>query len=453
MKIRSYAFAALALSMGLASCNNDNEAINGTTAELLKGEPTSMQFIVSMPHAPKTYASTDPTATDDEIELRTVTVLIYRATTLGTFEYEAAKNFTIADFEPVTGTPDTYKLKDASKISTTTGKVRLMVAMNYPGVAALPTSGSLTDLDSIVYTITSVDDLIDDGFAMFSVIPVEANLVTDASQNTVQVPVKRMVAKVTVQEKIVRSSGKIMSEGGELTNLKFALGNLNRSIYAKQQWVGSSPNVVVQDKNWSSYTAPSDFFTISDYTLSSPLYQDVNLISETNINSLSTAYAPENTAETCALNGENMTYISVRAQYAPKFFSNADGTPKADNTDPAKTFWTVGTTDGAIRYFDAVNDATIFEGNNAGSKLSDEYTDGLCYFRAYINKSGAVDPTIPGNKVNAYDVLRNNYYRAVLSGIKAPGYPTDKGDIKEDTSLDIEVIVNPWQPVEDEYDL
>lgn len=444
------------------SCNNDDDVTNGGNAKIVAGDPTSMQFTVTMPRAPRTYASTDGNATDAEIELKTVNVLIYAKRTDGVFALEnnGNKSLTMVDFEPVSGTPDTYKLKDANKLATTTGDKKILVAMNYPGTLPTAENTPLSDLDALAYTLSSATDLANTttGIAMFATEAKEATLVkegdTDYDQNNtnIKVRVKRLVAKITVQEKLVRSGGKIISEGGELTNLQFAIGNANKTIFAKQKLVGASPNIVVQDNNWSNYAA-GDFFTLSgtDFDLASAKYQTIDA-EGTTVTALRTAYTPENTAETFATNGENATYISVRAQYAPAFFADATGASKGPNT-VAKTFWTVVKSNGSILYFDVEAEATTYQAANAGSVKNPPYTDGLCYFRAYINKNAVADASIPGNKANNYDVLRNNYYKTMINSIKAPGTPIDEGDIKSNTTIDIDVEVDPWQPVDDDYDL
>ena len=450
---------AAALVMGVTSCNNDDE-LGGGSQELVKGTPTAMGLTIRAPRAPQTYAD-DPNATNAEIELKTVNVLIYAETaTPGAYILEQNAALTRADFNAVVNAPDTYVLDNASKIATTTGNKKIFVAMNYPGT--LPAVGApLTNLSGLMHTLTSADQLSSaaNGLAMFSASEVDATLVpettpgTTPAANIVTAGVKRLVAKVTVQEDLARNGGgDIESQGGILTNLQFALGHANKSIYPLQKRVGTAPNIVVQDPNWSSYVA-GDFFTIGSYALASADYQAVDAAA-TAILSLKTVYAPENTAQNYNADGDNLTYVSVRAQYQPQFFVDDAGVSKGANTAAAQSFWTVTKTDGSILYFDVETEADDYITNvdPAGVK-SAEYVDGLCYFRAYINKNGTADGNITGSVAAKFDVLRNNYYKAVIKSIKAPGAATDEGSVVESTTLMVDVEVEPWFLISDDYDL
>ena len=220
-----------------------------------------------------------------------------------------------------------------------------------------------------------------------------------------------------------------------------------------QKRVGTSPAIVVQDPNWSSFAA-GDFFSISSYAPGSTAYDNIENVSVAATALDATAvYAPENTAATHPASGDNLTYVSVRAQYAPEFFCEDDGTSKGPNTAAAKSFWTVVATDGSIYYFDVEADADTFLAANPTYTKSDEYVDGLCYFRAYINKNGTADSNISGSTAAKFDVLRNNFYDMVVKSIKAPGSATDKGGVAEETTLMVDVQVEPWAVVSDNYDL
>ena len=453
-KFATMAFAALTL--GLTSCNNEDD-LNGQATP--KGQPTAMELTITTPSVPRTYASTDPNATNDEIELKTVNVLIYAETsTPGSYILEKNAALTVSDFDPVTGTPDTYVLKQASKISTTTGNKKIYVAMNYPSGGTLPSVNTpLTNLAGLTHALGSATELSSNGITMFSAEEESAALIaettpgTTPAANKITVSVKRLVAKITVREQIARDgSGKIISQGGELTNLQFALGNANKSIYPLQNRVGTSPNIVVQDPNWSSFAA-GDFFTISNYALASSEYYAVDDISETALTAQA-VYAPENTTQAYDAAGGNLTYISVRAQYAPEFFCDATGTNKGAGA-AGTSFWTVVKSDGSVYYFDVESDATTFQAANSGSVKSDEYVSGLCYFRAYINKNGIADGNIAGSKAAKFDVLRNNYYDMVINSIKAPGASKDEGAVTDPTSIMVDVEVEPWFAVSDNYDL
>jgi hypothetical protein len=445
---------AALLTLGVASCNK-GEMDAGETEP---GQPTVMELTIYSPLALQTYAADDLYATDAEIEMKKVNVLIYAQSSIpDVYILEQNAELDRTDFENTLITPDTYVLKEGEKITTTTGSKKIYVVVNNPGT--LPAVGSpLADLSDFTYTHSTDADYLyktAKGFAMSSVQEESVTLLPETSPGTtpnankLTINVKRMVAKITVQEKIPRNADdEIELDGGIFTNLQFAVGHLNKSIYAFQKREGNAPGIVVKDPNWSSYTT-GDFIGIGDYTLASPKYQSVD-VSATATLSLKMAYAPENTAQTYNVDGDNLTYISVRAQYQPEFFSDENGVSKGENTDPAKSFWVVSKSDGSVLYFDLDTEAGTYRDANTGSTMSDEYVDGICYYRAYINKNGAGDT---GYKPARFDVLRNNYYKAVIVSIDALGKPTDEGKVTEETSLSMDILVESWVPVSDDYNL
>ncbi|NDV58281.1 Mfa1 family fimbria major subunit [Bacteroides sp. 519] len=454
IKFKYAALAVVALTMGLTSCSNNNE-FSGEY-KIVAGDPTAMELAITAPRALQGRAADDGNATDAEVEMNDVNVLIYAETSIDGF-YILEQNVALKrnDFKVDREYPDTYMM-DGSKITTTTGNKRIYILMNYPGV--FPELNSpLSDLAKVVYTLTATNSLSSNGLAMASTEAKQAKLVvettpgTTPAANVVTVSVKRMVAKVTVQEDITRDgAGKITTLGGVFTNLQFALGNINKKTYAIQNRVGTTPNIVVHDTNWENYVA-GDFFTISSYLPNSTEYFAVDANTATALTAKA-VYVPENTTKTYNVNGDNLTYVSVRAQYAPAYFCNASGASKGANT-AVKSFWTVVKADGSIYFFDVEADATTFSTANAGSTKSTEYKSGLCYYRAYLNKTGAPDAHIPGSVAAKFDVLRNNYYKVTINSIKAPGKPVDEAEVTEDTSLIVNVEVETWSNVADGYDL
>ncbi len=444
----SMMLAAATLTASFTSCNSDEEGFNGGEENSLKGEPTTMQLVIHAPKAPQTYAPTDANATDAEIGLKKVRVLIYEKTAVGFQLEQVPVSLTMADFEAKAGS-DTYVLKTDKKISTTTGEKQIFVAVNFEGTLPTTVGAPVTDLPGLVQTLTTADYLSNttSGFAMFSTKATEANLVAEDNSsydaaNTQKVTVKRMVAKISVQEgaTLRGSDSKIMSHGGELTGLEFALGNANNTSYLIQKVVGN----VVQDNNWASFAA-ADFFPVGSY-------QPVSAKDAT-VATVTPVYAPENTAEKYDVNGNNLTFVSVRAQYAPAFFCDENGNSKGTNTAAPTSFWTVTRTDGTLYYFDVEADADAFNGKFIGSTKSPKYVDGYCYWRGYLNQKGTPDATIVGSTAAKFDVLRNTYYKATVTGIKAPGYPTDQGKVTEPTTLNMEVDIAPWQTVSDNWNL
>ncbi len=451
--LRMTAVAMLTV-LGLSACNKEsqpeNNAIPGEP-----GQPTAMQLVVTMPRV-STYASTDANATDDEIALKNAYVMVYETVT-GNYVMQACKKLTMADFDPVSGTPDTYKLKAASEITTTTGPKKIYVALNFP--VDLPALGSpLTALTDVAHTLASVDALSNttSGFAMLNAVAVDVSLVDKSAAeyntvNNIKVTVKRLVAKVSVQEKAgLTTGGGLAAAGGTFTNLQFALGHANKQIFPVQKRTGVAPNIMVQDPNWESYVA-DNFFGIEDYALASTAYRSLDPAGAA-IGALHPVYAPENTSQHYQAEGENVSYISVRSQFKPDQFSTGAGVSKGANTGAAKSFWTVTKADDSMLYFDVEADAdTYLPTAGAGAVKSPEYVNGLCYWRLYINPKGVADAAITGSVANRYDVLRNNYYRTTITNITGLGSHVDEGTIAEETTIVAEVTIEPWQLVSDDY--
>lgn len=457
--------AVTTLMLSFASCNSDE--ISGN-APVKPNEPTSMQLFISAPKAPATYANpNDANATLDEIEMKTVDVLVYQVTATS-IVLEQISRLKIDDFDYVEGS-DKYRLKADKKIATTTGEKRIFVAMNCnetndflpdrEKIVSYPAIGTtISNVINLQASLAKADDLSNSatGFAMFSTKAEEVTLVTEssadyASENAVAVTVKRLVAKISVQEHAdLRDENQdILSQGGWLTDLEFGIGNANKSAFLLQNVVEEASAKVVQDPNWASFQ-DGNFFGVTNYSA-------VDEADATIENGIHPKYAPENTAKLRDPEGKNLTYVSVRAKYVPAFFSDGDGNSLGNNnsTTQPESFWVVMLYDGTIRYFKEVAVATEYFGKNSDKSpfLSAKYEGGICYFRGYLNKEGQADTTIPGSKAAAYDVLRNIYYKATIKSIKAPGEPIDKDALVENTSITLEIDVQPWVVQTADWDL
>ena len=443
---------AAALMTGVTSCNNDDDAIGGGNG-VTKGEPTTMSISIKTPSVPGTYAD-DINATNSEVAMNSVTLLVYEKNAMNAYVLEQKETLNPGDFTLTS--PDTYT--SSTQISTTTGSKKIFVGMNLPSAVTLPgVDTPLSTLEGLILSIGAKGDLsVANQFAMFSGEATDKTLVAEVTPgttptgNAITVAVKRMVAKVTVQDGITRNAtGDIESEGGWLFNLTTALGNSNKTSYLLQKRVGTAPNIVIQDANWDVSTwAAGDFFGINattDYQALDP--------STATVATMTPMYAPENTASSHRTDGNNLTYISVRAKYVPGTFCDGTGATKVTNTSTTtpESFWVVSEANGNIRYFNLESEADAYKLATAGSEKSAKYVDGLCYFRAYINKAASSDVT--GSKVAMYDFLRNNYYKAVIKSIKAPGYPEDKGDVKVATTITVDVEVSPWAVVAEDHNL
>ncbi len=436
-------FVAAALAMGFTSCNKEENVPGSNSAEIKKGNPTTMRLAITMPSV-QTYAA-DPNATADEVKMETINLLIYAEATDGTFVLEENKSLSKDNF---TLTGNTYEFSD--KIATTTGKKKIFAALNYGGTLPTTKGEAITELDKLVYEIGAVSELVSpaNGVAMFSTKPNEKTFVMEGSEgapdsetdNKVKATVKRLVAKVTAKAgTAIADVDNYTCTGGTLSDISFAIGNANTKTYAKQQ-LNAAKNVV--DPNWSS-SAAGDFITIAASD-----YKKISSSATAAITDLSTAYAPENTTQTFNPDGSNVTYISVRAKFTPAIVVDGNGAPKTPNFVNG-TFYKVILTSGEVYYFDDELEADTYAAAN-GNLTKVTYDNGFCYYRAYLNKASNSDGEIVANK---YDVLRNNYYKVTIKSISAPGTPADTGDIKENTNIDADIDIDPWTPFDEEFEL
>jgi hypothetical protein len=260
--------------------------------------------------------------------------------------------------------------------------------------------------------------------------------------NNPEIPVKRMVAKVTVQ------MGKPMIQAGvpgKLSNLSFAIDNFNEYSFLIQ-------TANKKDPNWAngSYVA-TDFAHASanDYVLVSD-----SLIS--NVKELHALYASENTSEYHAK--KEITRAIVRGAFIPDtitVYRNGNyisSSSTAEGITAPQTFWTVTIYNPSpeMRFFytktvaDNYKTYITSQSIRTGDVLT--YTDGLCYWDIYLNK-------------NVWDVYRNDYYRSTITRIVAPGRNTpdiiDYPDLPpaSETDITVNVDVLNWTPVAYDYEL
>jgi hypothetical protein len=454
--------ACIALSMGFASCssNDEPEVITGNGVE--SGDPTYVTVTLNFPKAGTSQlrATSDPNATEAEAKINTVDVFIYTAK--GGY-YLSHTTLTAGDFTQVSSgdTSDKYTLNSTTKIETTTGERQVFVGVNLPAdvATALEHKGT-SELTQVVKILTRAQLVSTTGIAMTSTELVDCIFVVDANNaaNKPEVTVQRMVAKVTVQKsrnpEMVQAGVK-----GTLGSLSFAINNYNERSFLIQ---GAAPDY--KDPNWDTYT-PSEF---SQVNKNNDYYRLVNEKEDSNADVLRNAlYAAENTAQTHTK--KEITRATIRATFIPDTITtDSNGTKatavSAGITSP-RTFWAVtiynpnpemkffytnGTTSGAS-IAGAYKTAIEAKGITTGDVV--EYTDGLCYWDMFLNKEAK-------NKNNVWDVIRNDYYRSVITRIVAPGRPSEEipNDEKEDepsteTNITVQVDVLDWTPVPGNYEL
>lgn len=442
--------------MGLASCSNENAPMGGDLTP--QGEPTSMKLVLDLSGGAYSRAIQDDNATDVEKKIDNLNVYIYDAN--GIFEKEHILNLANDFEEGANNVWTTNKVLEA-----TTGKKTIYVGANMTaGMKQIMKANSAQALakKGVGATLTEITD--NNGFVMFSTVAAGNTLkATDANQadqipteNQVTVTLQRLAAKIAVgMSAQMDAPGVKQGAAGEITNLGFLVDNINKMYYLTYGGVdGNTPaatdaNMLVADydKNnfeFATWNANPQFQTITPGTVGKETWN--------------TAYAAENLTTDKVIEG--VTRIVVKGQFTPKSGIKVDGV--APN-------YTFANTDGHIT---AGTDYYMFNLPEAGGYAFFNKTDGDddAKVKAWLKHIGVADANIDdvaATKVlytkgmnywwitvddNRGDIKRNNFYRADIKSIWAPGRNNgefgndDKDDVvDEKTNITVQITVEPWQ--------
>jgi hypothetical protein len=435
-----FAIAAAALVMGLSSCTKERGENNAYENE---GKATSIKVSLTFPRNETRNTTADPNGTANESQVNTVDIFIY--TGAGNFSSHA--HLTAADFTQgaSTGTADVYEYTAAAKIPTTTGAKKVFAGINLPAnVVNAVKNQPASALASTVQTMSRLELAGANNFAMFSVQAVNGTFVEDDNDpaNKVTVQCKRLVAKVTVETSATLDTDAVP---GTIGNLVFAINNFNTKLFLLQGEAAAH-----KDPNWvSGGWVAGDFNQAveSDYA---PILSRT-LIASPAITDYTPRYAAENTSEDKLK--KEITRATVRATFIPKKIvlgSNGNfATSDNHGITTAMTFYAVtpSVLEGTYFFFNLIT-ANEFAAEKGGSVVT--YTDGYCYWDIFLNKN-------PMNPVNRWDVLRNDFYKCVITKISGLGRETPDipdpevtPDIDTDITVDIEILF--WHtPIESNY--
>ncbi len=303
-----------------------------------------------------------------------------------------------------------------------------------------------------------------DGFVMFNAaypaVTPGANLFdsdTAASAAHLAIPVSRVVAKAAV----FKGENFVINGGGQMTDIKYGWRNLNKQFYLVQAVVDNW----IKDYNWDTY-APGDFTQGAD-TL---------VINENKVEASEFSYTTENAFKYEANKSvvDEATFLTIRGTFTPDQviqYKAGGTTPPATGNDfemadnssrIGADFYVVPTDDGVSNYFADPAVAVAYadlcskqaEGMPALTGSYDvtrhTFAGGKCYFHLFVN-GDAVAPRAP------YNIYRNQYYKVTIHSIQAPGDPSDNFDqgkpIVPGGWIGVDVVVNDWDLVEEDYDL
>lgn len=442
--------------MGLASCSNENVPMGGDLTP--QGEPTSMKLVLDLSGGAYSRAINDGNSKTEETTIDKLQVYIYNDK--GIFEKEHEISF--AELDEVAGEDNKYATKNI--LAATTGKKTIYVGANMTdAMKQIMKANSAQALAKKGVGAALSDITTDNKFVMFSTVAAGNTLkATDANQadqipteNQVTVTLQRLAAKIAVgMSAQMDAPGVKQGAAGEITDLGFLVDNINKMYYLT--YGGEGVNIPAAtdanmffndyDKNnfeFATWNANPQFQTITPGTAAKATWN--------------TAYAAENLTTDKVIEG--VTRIVVKGQFTPK-----SGIAVTGNA-PDYTFTETA------NHITAGTDYYMFNLPEAGGYAFFNKVDGDddAKVKAWLKHIGVADANIndvAATKVlytggmnywwitvddNRGDIKRNNFYRADIKSIWAPGRNNgefgadDKGDVvDEKTNITVKITVEPW---------
>lgn len=444
--------------MGLASCSNENVPMGGDLTP--QGEPTSMKLVLDLSGGAYSRAINDVNSKTEETTIEKLQVYIYNDK--GIFEKEHEIPF--AELEEVAGQDNKYATKNI--LAATTGKKTIYVGANMTdAMKQIMKANSAQALAKKGVGAALSDITIDNKFVMFSTVAAGNTLkAIDANQadqvpadNQVTVTLQRLAAKIAVgMSAQMDAPGVKQGAAGEITDLGFLVDNINKMYYLTYGGEGvnvpaaTDANMFVKDYDKDNHFEFADWQT-------NPQFKTITLGNAEKAN-WNTAYAAENLTTDKVIEG--VTRIVVKGQFTPKSGIKVDGVA------PDYTF--TNTAD----YIVAGDDYYMFNLPEAGGYAFFNKTDGdddgkVKAWLKHIGIAGDQLEAVAKTKVlytkgmnywwitvddNRGDIKRNNFYRADIKSIWAPGRNNgefgndDKDDVvDEKTNITVQITVEPWQ--------
>lgn len=443
--------------MGLASCSNENTPMGGDLTT--QGEPTSMKLVLDLSGGDYSRAINDVNSKTEETTIDKLQVYIYNDK--GIFEKEHEISF--AELEEVAEHDNQYATKNI--LAATTGKKTIYVGANMTdAMKQIMKANSVQALAKKGVGAALSDITTDNKFVMFSTVAAGNTLkATDANQanqipteNQVTVTLQRLAAKIAVgMTANLTDQGVQQGAAGNITDLGFLVDNINKMYYLTYGGVdGNTPaatdaNMFVRDYDKDNH------FEFADWQ-NTPQFQTITP-GAVGKETWNTAYAAENLTTDKVIEG--VTRIVVKGQFTPKSGIAVTG------NDPDYTFTETA------NHITAGADYYMFNLPEAGGYAFFNKTDGDddAKVKAWLKHIGIADgqlDDVAATKVlytggmnywwitvddNRGDIKRNNFYRADIKSIWAPGRNNgefgndDKGDVvDEKTNITVKITVEPW---------
>lgn len=442
--------------MGLASCSNENTPMGGDLTP--QGEPTSMKLVLDLSGGAYSRAINDGNSKTEETTIDKLQVYIYNDK--GIFEKEHEISF--AELDEVVGEDNKYATKNI--LAATTGKKTIYVGANMTdAMKQIMKANSAQALAKKGVGAALRDITTDNKFVMFSTVAAGNTLkATDVNQadqipteNQVTVTLQRLAAKIAVgMSANLADPGVKQGAAGEITDLGFLVDNINKMYYLT--YGGEGVNIpAATDANMLVADYDKNNFEFATWN-ANPLFQTITP-GTADKTTWKTAYAAENLTTDKVIEG--VTRIVVKGQFTPK-----SGIAVTGNA-PDYTFTETA------NHITAGTDYYMFNLPEAGGYAFFNKTDGDddAKVKAWLKHIGIADgqlDAVAATKVlytggmnywwitvddNRGDIKRNNFYRADIKSIWAPGRNNgefgndDKGDVvDEKTNITVRITVEPW---------
>lgn len=443
--------------MGLASCSNENVPMGGDLTP--QGEPTSMKLVLDLSGGAYSRAIQDDNATDVEKKIEKLQVYIYNDK--GIFEKEHEIPF--ADLKEVVG--ENNKYATTKILEATTGKKTIYVGANMTaGMKQIMKANSAQALakKGVGATLTEITD--NNGFVMFSTVAAGNTLkATNENQvdqipteNQVTVTLQRLAAKIAVgMSAQMDAPGVKQGAAGNITDLGFLVDNINKMYYLTYGGEGvnvpaaTDANMFVEDYDKDNH------FEFADWQ-NNPQFKTITPGTAEKAN-WNTAYAAENLTTDKVIEG--VTRIVVKGQFTPKSGILVDGTAGQRTFKETDGYIAKGDSYymfnlpevGGYAFFkeaDATEDILKEWLTSIGITNADKQNEAIAAKILYTNGMNYWWITVDDNRG---DIKRNNFYRADIKSIWAPGRNDgefgndDKGDVvDEKTNITVQITVEPW---------
>ena len=482
MKFLNWMFAS-AVALSFAACSNNEgieEGANGNGVQQEEGTTyaaLSLNFNnqTSRANTPGEY---DQNGTDEENKVQKVRLIVVNA----------ANEVEYNDEPDLAAVASPWK-KQAFTIKLTPGQKKFYAVLNedieFNGTTADDLKTYLTetvssDVNAVArgnyFMMTSVDEVV--AYLQNNVTASEAQ----AGKNNVSILVDRVAAKVQVQvsENVQFVNDDYVKAGN---NFMFALGNSN--LMSTSGYSGKNGYFRMQQHNVdnTAWTTPyTDFEPVSDAVHTTPADDEYGYCDDVKY-CLENVHSYGTDAATSKYKQGNTTYAAIRIPVIVKKKANLsyiDGVLTVGEAldraeDTAVPFFFVkaaqapyqalvgqyimssdlealgvamaGLSDGAASETKKKNAIAALA--ELGITLSEEYSDGRAYFKAWINPdySGYSSP-----------VFRNNWYKLTINSVTFPGDPNKPSisvsdPLKVENNAQITVSIRNWNLVENNIDL